>query len=104
MTVMEVYVAGQKIDPPDSKSLLSPMLSSLVIEGIARNTTASVFIPEASFQLFLFFPFLPTEKCSNPIIKNDDVTILLGRVKEIQLFPDHQQKRPLSSGDSRFLL
>eukprot|EP00258_Populus_trichocarpa_P030536 XP_024446555.1 calcium-transporting ATPase 10, plasma membrane-type isoform X2 [Populus trichocarpa] len=46
MTVMEVYVAGQKIDPPDSKSLLSPMLSSLVIEGIARNTTASVFIPE----------------------------------------------------------
>jgi len=65
MTVMEVYVGGEKIDPPDSESQLSPMLSSLVIEGIAQNTTASVFIPEASFQgivLFLF-PFLPTEKC-----------------------------------------
>ena len=55
---MEVYVGGQKIDPSDSKSQLSPMLSSLVIEGIAQNTTASVFIPEASFQgnvLFFYF-------------------------------------------------
>ncbi|XP_012080805.1 calcium-transporting ATPase 10, plasma membrane-type isoform X1 [Jatropha curcas] len=46
MTVVEAYVGGKKIDSPESKSELSPKLSSLLIEGIAQNTNGSVFIPE----------------------------------------------------------
>ncbi|WOK95006.1 calcium-transporting ATPase 8, plasma membrane-type-like [Canna indica] len=46
MTVVEAYVSGRKIDPPDNAELLSSTVSSLLIEGIAQNTTGSVFQPE----------------------------------------------------------
>ncbi|GAB4838302.1 Calcium-transporting ATPase 10, plasma membrane-type [Ancistrocladus abbreviatus] len=48
MTVVEAYANGKKIDPPNDVSLLSPMLSSLLIEGIAQNTTGSVFLSEGN--------------------------------------------------------
>ncbi|XP_021751209.1 calcium-transporting ATPase 10, plasma membrane-type-like isoform X2 [Chenopodium quinoa] len=46
MTVVEVYANEKKIDQPNDGSLLSPKLSSLLIEGIAQNTTGCVFLPE----------------------------------------------------------
>ncbi|KAL3533287.1 hypothetical protein ACH5RR_006808 [Cinchona calisaya] len=46
MTVVEAYVCGKKVDPPDNKSLVPPKLTSLLIEGIAQNSTGSVFLPE----------------------------------------------------------
>nr|XP_027065795.1 calcium-transporting ATPase 10, plasma membrane-type-like isoform X2 [Coffea arabica] len=46
MTVVEAYVGGKKVDPPDDKSLLPPKLTSLLTEGIAQNSTGSVFLPE----------------------------------------------------------
>ncbi|XP_022854989.1 calcium-transporting ATPase 8, plasma membrane-type-like [Olea europaea var. sylvestris] len=46
MTVVEAYSCGNKIDPPDNKSLLPSNIMSLLIEGIAQNTTGSVFVPE----------------------------------------------------------
>ncbi|KAM0017791.1 putative P-type Ca(2+) transporter [Helianthus debilis subsp. tardiflorus] len=46
MTVSEAYICGKKIDPPDNKSELSSGLVNLLIEGIAQNTTGSVFLPE----------------------------------------------------------
>ncbi|KAH6797492.1 autoinhibited Ca2+ -ATPase [Perilla frutescens var. hirtella] len=46
MTVVESYTCGQKIDPPGNKTLLPSTVASLLIEGIAQNTTGSVFVPE----------------------------------------------------------
>ncbi|KAI7751632.1 hypothetical protein M8C21_007651 [Ambrosia artemisiifolia] len=46
MTVVEAYIFGKKIDPPDNKSELPSGLMALLIEGIAQNTTGSVFLPE----------------------------------------------------------
>ncbi|CAL8990457.1 unnamed protein product [Prunus brigantina] len=46
MTVVEAFTGGKKVDVSDNKSDLSPMLSALLIEGIALNTTGSVYVPE----------------------------------------------------------
>ncbi|MED6207560.1 Calcium-transporting ATPase 10, plasma membrane-type [Stylosanthes scabra] len=46
MTVVEALIGGEKIDPPHKKSGLSPILCSLLIEGVAQNTNGSVFVPE----------------------------------------------------------
>ncbi|KAJ1433430.1 P-type ATPase [Sesbania bispinosa] len=47
MTVVEACIGGKKIVPPDKKSQLSPMLCSLLIEGVAQNTNGSVYVPES---------------------------------------------------------
>lgn len=49
MTAVVAYACGKKIDLPDNKSLLPPKVMSLLIEGIAQNTTGSVFVPEVCF-------------------------------------------------------
>ncbi|OVA07520.1 Cation-transporting P-type ATPase [Macleaya cordata] len=46
MTVVEAYIGGKKIDQPDKTAQLSPTAESLLIEGIAQNTTGSVFTSE----------------------------------------------------------
>ncbi|GMH17940.1 hypothetical protein Nepgr_019781 [Nepenthes gracilis] len=46
MAIIKAYANGKIINPPNDASLLSPMLSSLLIEGIAQNTAGSVFVPE----------------------------------------------------------
>lgn len=56
MTVVEAFTGGKKIDVSDNKSDLSPMLSALLIEGIALNTTGSVYVPEVCFKCLCFFP------------------------------------------------
>ncbi|KAI8015116.1 Calcium-transporting ATPase 8, plasma membrane-type [Camellia lanceoleosa] len=46
MTLVEAYIGGKKIEHVDNGSVLSPMVKSLLIEGIAQNTTGSVFVPK----------------------------------------------------------
>ncbi|XP_073154857.1 calcium-transporting ATPase 10, plasma membrane-type-like isoform X2 [Henckelia pumila] len=60
MTVVEAHACGKKIDPPDNKSLLPPRVISFLIEGIAQNTTGSIFVPEGGGPLEVSGS--PTEK------------------------------------------
>jgi Ca2+-transporting ATPase len=54
MTVVEAYVGRKKINPPDDSSQLHSVISSLLIEGIAQNTTGKVFVPKVSVLYFFF--------------------------------------------------
>ncbi|CAD6262405.1 unnamed protein product [Miscanthus lutarioriparius] len=46
MTVVEAYFGGKKMDSPDNAQMLSADLTSLIVEGIAQNTSGSIFEPE----------------------------------------------------------
>lgn len=48
MTVVEALVGGMNPQSPDDCDTLSKSLVSLLIEGIAQNTTGNVFEPEVS--------------------------------------------------------
>lgn len=54
MTVVEAYVGDEKLDPPNDIKRLASNVSSVLIEGIAQNTTGSVFTPEV-FKLLGYF-------------------------------------------------
>ena len=76
------------MDLPESKSQLPPILSSLLIEGIAQNTTGSVFVPEVSSRDFSCFFFLKYEKCNGAAdqvsrASYDLLSLLFGREVEI---------------------
>jgi hypothetical protein len=54
MTVVEAYFAGTKLDPCDDVSQMSDSAASLIIEGIAQNTTGTVFLPEVQKNLLFY--------------------------------------------------
>jgi Ca2+-transporting ATPase len=60
MTVVEAYVGGEKIDYSKKSSHISDILVSLLVEGIAQNTTGTVFIPEDGKEIEITGS--PTEK------------------------------------------
>lgn len=47
MTVMEAHVGGVRLDTSHGVEQVSSILTSLLVEGIALNTTGSVFEPES---------------------------------------------------------
>ena len=53
MTVVEAYVGKKNINPPDESSQLHPVASSLLIEGIAQNTTGNVFLSKVSVPFYV---------------------------------------------------
>lgn len=53
MTVVEAYVGRKKINLPDDSSQLHSLVSSLLSEGIAQNTSGNVFEPEVIFSLLV---------------------------------------------------
>lgn len=56
MTVVEAYICGKKIDPPNNTSELPSGIVSLLIESVAQNTTGSVFMPEVIKFLLISMP------------------------------------------------
>ncbi|KAM7260123.1 hypothetical protein ACFE04_015864 [Oxalis oulophora] len=60
MTVVEAYVGRNRMNSPDDSSQLNPMVNSLLIEGIAQNTTGNVFIPKDGVEVEITGS--PTEK------------------------------------------
>ncbi|KAL9167657.1 hypothetical protein ABFS82_05G112000 [Erythranthe guttata] len=44
MTVVEAYVGKKKMDPPEDGAQLHATISSLLDEGLAQNTSCSVFL------------------------------------------------------------
>ncbi|KAL6598431.1 hypothetical protein ACP70R_046130 [Stipagrostis hirtigluma subsp. patula] len=46
MTVVEAYFGGKKMTAPDNAQILSANVTSLIVEGIAQNTSGSIFEPE----------------------------------------------------------
>lgn len=52
MTVVEAYFGGKKMDPPDNVQVLSASISSLIVEGIAQNTSGSIFEPEVTLYFY----------------------------------------------------
>ncbi|KAI9084488.1 hypothetical protein K1719_033476 [Acacia pycnantha] len=46
MTVVEACVARKKLNSPDDSSKLNPEVLSLIKEGVAQNTTGTVFVPK----------------------------------------------------------
>lgn len=53
MTVVDTYICGKKFDPSENQSVLPPKVASLLIEGIAQNTTGSVFMSEVINKAYL---------------------------------------------------
>ncbi|XP_071724410.1 calcium-transporting ATPase 10, plasma membrane-type-like isoform X2 [Rutidosis leptorrhynchoides] len=60
MTVVEAYICGKKIDPPNNTSELPARIVSLLTEGVAQNTTGSVYLPEGGKEIEVSGS--PTEK------------------------------------------
>ena len=48
MSVVEAYVGGKRLNPSSDIKVLASDVSSILIEGIARNTMGSVFSSEVS--------------------------------------------------------
>jgi P-type Ca2+ transporter type 2C len=49
MTAVEAYVGGEKMDHSKKSNQISDKLVILLVEGIAQNTSGSVFMPEVIF-------------------------------------------------------
>lgn len=67
MTVVEAYVGERKIDPTDSNSQLSPMVTSLLVEGIAQNTTGSVYLPPVGFLISILIWYNLLRRAFGPV-------------------------------------
>jgi len=46
MTVVEAYAGKKRLNPPSDATQMPREMSALIIEGVAVNTTGSVFVPK----------------------------------------------------------
>ncbi|KAG7540966.1 P-type ATPase cytoplasmic domain N [Arabidopsis thaliana x Arabidopsis arenosa] len=92
MTVVECYAGFQKMDPPDSSSKLPSAFTSILVEGIAHNTTGSVFRSESGE---IQVSGSPTERAIlNWAIKlGMDFDALKSESSAVQFFPFNSEKK-----------
>ena len=55
MVVSEAYAGRKTLNQPDDSSQLHELVSSLLYEGVAQNTTGNVFVPKESITRRLIF-------------------------------------------------
>lgn len=58
MAVVEAYACLKKVNSSDGKPDLSPMVLSLIIEGVAQNTTGNVYVPEVCVDVVVLLIFV----------------------------------------------
>ncbi|KAG7966063.1 hypothetical protein I3843_08G031400 [Carya illinoinensis] len=93
MAVVEAYVGEKKVDSPENKSELSPLVSSLLIEGIAQNTNGSVYVPEGDGDVEVSGS--PTEKAilSWGLKLGMSFEAIRSESSVIQVFPFNSEKK-----------
>ncbi|MFS7944541.1 putative P-type Ca(2+) transporter [Helianthus anomalus] len=93
MTVVESYVCGKKVDPPNNTSVLPSGIVSLLIESVAQNTTGSVFLPEGGKDVEVSGS--PTEKAILQWGLNLGMNFEVARSESaiIQAFPFSSEKK-----------
>ncbi|KAK6911124.1 hypothetical protein RJ641_023217 [Dillenia turbinata] len=93
MTVVEAYVGRSKMDPTDDSSQLDRMMSSLLMEGIAQNTTGDVFVPKAGGRVEISGS--PTEKAilSWGVKLGMQFDAIRSESKVIHVFPFNSEKK-----------
>ena len=55
MIVFEAYVGRKTLNQPNDSSQLHELVSSLLCEGVAQNTTGNVFVPKVSITREAYF-------------------------------------------------
>ncbi|KAI4377205.1 hypothetical protein MLD38_014873 [Melastoma candidum] len=105
MTIVEAYVGGTKIDPPDNRENLSADVIDLLIQGIAHNTCGSVYMPEGGGEPEISGS--PTEKAilSWAIKLGMNFEVARSQSSTIHAFPFNSEKKrggvALKSRDSQ---
>ncbi|XP_068637422.1 calcium-transporting ATPase 5, plasma membrane-type-like [Aristolochia californica] len=93
MTIVRAFIGGEQIDPPEKAQLISSTALSLLLEGIALNTTGTVFEPEDGGASEVTGS--PTEKailswaCKLGMRFNDERS----RTVVLQVFPFNSEKK-----------
>ncbi|KAL0012761.1 hypothetical protein SO802_007869 [Lithocarpus litseifolius] len=93
MTVVEAYVGKKNINPPDESSQLHSVVSSLLIEGIAQNTTGNVFLSKDGVGVEVSGS--PTEKAILSWAVKLGMSFDLARSESmiLQVFPFNSEKK-----------
>lgn len=93
MTVVEAYAGKKNINPPDESAQLHPVVSSLLIEGIAQNTTGNVFLSKDGVSVEVSGS--PTEKAILSWAVKLGMNFDLARSESmiLQVFPFNSEKK-----------
>ncbi|XP_077238431.1 calcium-transporting ATPase 5, plasma membrane-type-like isoform X4 [Tasmannia lanceolata] len=93
MTIVRAFVCGIPVNQPNDSQLIHSIAHALLIEGIAQNTTGSVFMPEGDGAIEV--KGSPTEKAilSWGVKLGMDFNDARSRTSVLQVFPFNSEKK-----------